>query len=84
MGWKRNGIRACRRTCGDDRARLNAREGSGALSAGQAGKMAVRWHELVEAREKGPESHYKMREGRASSPMEGRLGSPENFQGKIG
>lgn len=35
------------RTCRGERARLNAREGLGALSAGRAGKMAARWHELV-------------------------------------
>jgi len=46
-----NGIRACCRICRGDRARLNAREGSGALSAGRAGKMAARWHELVGAQE---------------------------------
>ena len=43
---------ASSRICRGDRARLNAREGPGALSAGRAWKMAARWHELVEAHER--------------------------------
>ncbi len=52
IGQKKNGIRACSRICRGDRARLNAREGSGALHAGRAGKMAARWHEIVEAQKR--------------------------------
>ena len=36
-----NGISACRHACRGDRARLNAREGLGALRAGQAGKIVI-------------------------------------------
>jgi len=39
-----------------DRARLSARDGPGALSAGWAWKMATRWHELVGMQERGNES----------------------------
>ena len=54
-GWLRRekeAIRACSRICRGDRARLDAREGSGALSVGQAWKMAARWHELVGMQER--------------------------------
>ena len=37
---------SCTHLPGRPRA-VSAREGSGALSAGQAGKMEARWHELV-------------------------------------
>ena len=53
---KSDATQACSHIFRVDRARLNARVGPGALSAGQAWKMAARWHEIVEMRERGPES----------------------------
>jgi hypothetical protein len=63
LGRKKVDIFACRRVCQSDRARLNARVGLGALNAGQAWKMAARWHELVEAHERGPNCSSEMRGG---------------------
>lgn len=42
------------RTSRGDRARLRARVEPGALNVGRVWKTAARWHELVEARKRGP------------------------------
>ena len=55
-----------------DRTRLNAREGSGALSAGQAWKMAARWHELVGMQERGRQSPERAEGGEQHSRRAGR------------
>ena len=58
-----------------DRARLNAREGSGALNAGQAWKMAARWHELVGAQQRGRVSgEHRMPPGQRRCGSIGRAG----------
>ena len=66
-----DGICACSAApAGGDRARLNAREGPGALSAGRAGNMAARWHELVRTQERGHESPERAAGGASSSAGE--------------
>jgi len=56
-----------------NRARLNARVGPGALSAGRAGKMAARRHELGGMQKKGPGTRGGMLPGRRRCSSIGRL-----------
>ena len=74
MGWEKEAISACSAASAGVTARLNARQDQGALSAGQAWKMAARWHEIVEAQQKGRESPKQTGGGRAVLPACGNDG----------